>query len=286
MLSEGANGLQKAFLRSAGGYTAEIYTHGAHVTAWRDPAGRDLIFLSKNAIFKPPTAIRGGIPVCFPQFGDMGPCKAQHGFARNTTFEVADSAAADSVTMVLRSPPGGLSPEYPHPFELRIVVTIGEGWLEQELRVRNTDPAEPMRFTAALHTYFRLRHGVRAAGVAGLKGLRYLDNLQGRKDCTEIQDLVRFPGEVDRIYCGAPEELSIIDGEGRRIEVKKSGFADAVVWNPAEGKAKKMTDFGDDEWEEMVCLEVAQAGSGAVDLPAGEEWVGTQLLRIEDDSRQ
>ena len=45
-------------------------------------------------------AFRGGVPVCFPQFGDMGPVKAQHGFARNTEFTVV-KATGDSVTLSL-----------------------------------------------------------------------------------------------------------------------------------------------------------------------------------------
>ncbi len=41
----------------------------------------------------------GGVPVCFPQFGMMGPMATQHGFARNVTFSI--EARDDwSVTMV------------------------------------------------------------------------------------------------------------------------------------------------------------------------------------------
>lgn len=35
-----------------------------------------------QALFAPPKAIRGGIPICFPQFSDFGSL-GQHGFARN-----------------------------------------------------------------------------------------------------------------------------------------------------------------------------------------------------------
>jgi len=59
---------------------------------------QDVMFVSKNAIFQPPKAIRGGVPVCFPQFGQLGPL-GQHGFARNTAFEVVDSSDS-SVTLV------------------------------------------------------------------------------------------------------------------------------------------------------------------------------------------
>ena len=43
---------------------------------------------------------RGGVPVCFPQFGDMGPVKAQHGFARNSEFTLVN-ATTDSVKLSL-----------------------------------------------------------------------------------------------------------------------------------------------------------------------------------------
>lgn len=47
-----------------------------------------------------PLLCRGGVPVCFPQFGDMGPVKAQHGFARNSEFALV-KASDDSVTLSL-----------------------------------------------------------------------------------------------------------------------------------------------------------------------------------------
>jgi hypothetical protein len=53
----------------------------------------------------PPPAprARGGVPVCFPQFGQLGPL-GQHGFARNTAFEVVESSDS-SVTLVRRAAP-------------------------------------------------------------------------------------------------------------------------------------------------------------------------------------
>merc|ERR1711936_774876 len=63
------------------GTTCEIYKYGATVTSWRVAGGENIIFVSKKAKLDGTKAIRGGIPVCFPQFGpwEFG---AQHGFAR------------------------------------------------------------------------------------------------------------------------------------------------------------------------------------------------------------
>jgi len=277
--------LNKVTLCSPSGYIAEVYTHGAHVTKWATPSGEDLLFLSDKAIFNPPKAIRGGIPICFPQFGDMGPCTAQHGFARNSTFEI-ESVGSDTVKMVLNSPAGGLTPEYSHQFQLSISTSVSvDGTLQQEMLVKNTteDPnSTPMKFTAAFHTYFKLRGGgIDSTAIVGLQGIRYLDSLLRRKECVQEDERVIFPGEVDRIYCGAPELLTIFVGDQELCKLSKDGFKDAVVWNPGANKARLMADFGDDEWKDMVCVEVAQAGSGPIELKAGEEWRGAQTLSCE-----
>ena len=52
-----------------------------HLTLEYTPA------LNPQAVFAPPKAIRGGIPICFPQFSDFGPLSQQHGFARNQQWE-------------------------------------------------------------------------------------------------------------------------------------------------------------------------------------------------------
>lgn len=294
----GINSLTKAVIRSANGYTAEIYTYGAHVTSWKIPNGEEnLLFCSKEAIFSPPTAIRGGIPICWPQFSDLGPCKKQHGFARNSEFTITDSST-NSVTMELRNEgeqnktPGFSPPdEFPQKFILICKVSLDQdGSLHQELLVQNPPTAtESLRFTCALHTYFTLRNGneIKHAAVENLKGCRYLDSLQGRLECVQAEEKVVFPGEVDRIYLGAPDTLKILNGGTEQKEksatgfkIEKIAFSDAVVWNPHAAKAAKMSDFGNDEWKQMVCVEVAQAGSGAIALEPGNQWAGRQTLSL------
>ena len=69
--------------------TATVYLHGAHVSSWT-VGGEEMLFMSKNAIYNGQKALRGGVPICFPQFGDLGPVKAQHGFARNLPWTLVD----------------------------------------------------------------------------------------------------------------------------------------------------------------------------------------------------
>ena len=70
-------------------------------------------------MFKPPKAIRGGVPVCFPQFGGFGPLQ-QHGFARNSAFEVV-SGGSDTVTLAMSQNLEQLT-VFPHAFRLRVTV--------------------------------------------------------------------------------------------------------------------------------------------------------------------
>lgn len=76
----GACGLPKVVLSTADA-SAEIYLHGATLTSWK-VGGEELIFVSPKAVFEPPKAIRGGVPICFPQFAMLGPLKVRGGRAR------------------------------------------------------------------------------------------------------------------------------------------------------------------------------------------------------------
>jgi D-hexose-6-phosphate mutarotase len=50
-----------------GKHSVEVYLFGATLTSWKCDY-KERIFLSQNALFNGVKAIRGGIPICFPQF--------------------------------------------------------------------------------------------------------------------------------------------------------------------------------------------------------------------------
>ena len=259
-----------------------MFKHGAHVTSWRDAAGNELLFVSKKALFQPPKAIRGGIPVCWPQFSDFGSL-GQHGFARNREWELVGGGTDESggafVDLVLRDCEETRA-EWPHSFELTLRVVISDaGTLHCDLGVNNTG-AQELAFTAALHTYFRC--DAKNTTVRGLHGASYLDSLAGRCVVVQEDEAVSFGAEVDRIYLGVGgKPLLLVDAtHGRTVAVAASNMPDAVVWNPHVAKAKAMADFGDEEYLDMVCIEPAVV-QPAVKLAPGQVWRGGQVLSVD-----
>ena len=125
--------------------------------------------------------------------------------------------------------------------------------------------------------------------MEGLYGTTYLDNLENRvvKSAEEGgaghgDVTVLFKNEVDRIYQNVPRTITIRDGDsgGGGIKLKTNeNFKDAIVWNPFANKAKKMADFGDHHYHEMICCEVGVTKHEEVTLTPQETWVGVQKLR-------
>ncbi len=100
----GKNGMSTVLLSHPSGSSADVYLNGAHVTSWIPAGGREVLFMGKTATFAPGDPIRGGIPVVWPQFANIGPLP-QHGFARKTEWQLAENADSSddpsSVKLVL-----------------------------------------------------------------------------------------------------------------------------------------------------------------------------------------
>ncbi|KAM3221347.1 putative glucose-6-phosphate 1-epimerase isoform X1 [Capsicum annuum] len=281
-LTKGVNGLEKVVLREVRGSSAEVYLYGGQVTSWKNDHREELLFVSSKAIFKPPKAIRGGIPICFPQFANRGSLES-HGFARNRFWSIdkdpppfpAATSSRAFVDLILKPSEEDLK-IWPHSFEFRLWVALSPaGDLMLTSRIRNTNiDGKPFTFTFAYHTYFSFSD-ISEVRVEGLETLDYLEN---KERFTEQGDAITFESEVDKIYLSTPTKIAILDHEKKRtFVIRKDGLPDAVVWNPWDKKAKSMTDFGDEEYKHMLCVEAA-AVEKSVTLKPGEEWRGRQEL--------
>lgn len=280
-VTKGINGLDKVVLRQIQGSTVEVYLYGAHVTSWKNKHGEELLFLSSKAIFNPPTAIRGGIPIIFPQFSNLGPLRS-HGFARNRVWTIDNNSSSFLSTVIngvfvdlLLKPTEDDLKIWPNRFEYRLRVTLDhEGHLTLISRIKNTNTdGKQFNFTFAYHNYFSVSN-ISEVQVEGMKKLDYLDNMQNRTRFTENRDVITINSEVDRVYLNTPKKVSILDHKKRQIFVQKNGLPDAVVWNPW---AKTVVDLGVEDYKKMVCVEASAIGTPVI-LKAGKEWKASQKL--------
>jgi D-hexose-6-phosphate mutarotase len=249
--------------------TAELYLHGAHITHFKKQDDPPLLFLSQCSRFAENQPIRGGIPVIFPWFGPRE-AMGQHGFARVKPWELKEFAPSPdgSVSLRLRLPDYPEASSFPA-FTVEYIVTVNE-FLTLQLDVTNKSPDEILSFENCLHTYFEVGD-VTAISIKGLKGVSYLDKVEGFSQKTEREEGIRIRSEVDRVYLNTTSAVDILDERfGRRIRVEKEGSLSTVVWNPWIGKSQQMPDFGNEEYEHMVCVESGNVASNMIKLAPGD----------------
>jgi len=274
-LRPGSGGLPKLVLEAPDGARAEVYPHGAHVTSWRPAGGDERLFLSAASEFRAGAAIRGGVPVIFPQFAGRGPLP-KHGFARTSAWTPAGvERSAGAVRATLRLAASAATRAlWPHAFAAEVTVTVGGPTLRVALAVANEGDA-PFDFTAALHTYLRVADARRAA-LVGLRGGRLEDTAAGGAVRVDDDAELRVAGEVDRVYLDAPGEIVLRDDAGT-VAIAADGFPDTVVWNPGPERGTALADLEPDGWLRMLCVEAAVVGR-PVRLAPGERWEGAQTL--------
>jgi glucose-6-phosphate 1-epimerase len=263
--------LSTVLLSAPDGSRAELTLHGAHVISWIPGKGGEQLFLSRKSEYRPGVAIRGGIPVIFPQFGGRGTLP-KHGFARTLPWELLSTEGGVAVLKLQDNP--ATRAIWPYAFRALYRVEVRGQDLAMTLRVVNAD-TDVYSFTAALHSYMCVED-VHLAAVEGLKGLRYVDSAQGEEESVEENERVTFPGEVDRIYFGTQYPVHLIQ-EDRSLTVQAEGFTDTVLWNPGSEKGAALADLHPGGYLEFVCIESASIEQAVV-LEPGRSWQGTQEL--------
>ena len=224
--------------------------------------GQERIFCSKRSALDGSRAIRGGVPVIFPQFAARG-TGMRHGFARISTWRLAESGSeGDMAFAQFELNEGDLAPDiaaaWPDRFNLALRVELLADELRLSLEVKNTG-AQAFDFSSALHTYF-LADRIANVGIHGVQ-----------------------PGEMlitdkyDHIHFGVTEPIVLRSGLGA-LQLKQQGFTDAVVWNPGAADSAALADMEGDEYQHFVCIEPALIEPAA--LEAGGTWTGRHQIRV------
>ncbi|BFY97403.1 hypothetical protein BsWGS_00443 [Bradybaena similaris] len=262
------------------GNTALVHLHGATLLSWKC-RGIEHLYLSSSAVFDNKKAIRGGVPVVFPNFGPW-PLGPQHGFARikrwTSAIPPTKDHNGDVIAILVLQDDEETRAMWNYKFKLVYTVTLTATSLSGTLVVHNTDK-KALGFTCLLHTYLRVAD-IKTTSVTGLQGLVYIDKLKDGKESTETREHVTVDAPYDRVYKDAPKTLYVTSGPepARRVELTTFNFPDIVVWNPWEKTAKEMGDFDDEGYKEMICLEPGKV-STPVTLEAGQQFECSQILR-------
>jgi glucose-6-phosphate 1-epimerase len=258
--------LPAVHITAADGARAVVTLYGAHLVSWKTADGKERIFCSARSALDGSRAIRGGVPVIFPQFNERGP-GMRHGFARVSDWALVDSGSeGDAAWAVFALEPHDLAPEsaqaWPHDFQLQLRVTAGAGPLSMALEVHNRGAA-PFAFSSALHTNHLVED------VADVR-------IDGVKDGTlAIGDM------LDEIFYDIDGRITLHGGAGA-TQLEQHGFTDAVVWNPGAVNAAALVDMEDDEYRRFVCIEPAVIEP--VTLEGGAIWRGDYRITAPRES--
>jgi D-hexose-6-phosphate mutarotase len=256
--------------------TAEIYLNGAHVTHFQKQGEPPLIFMSAKSYFAPGKPIRGGVPICFPWFGNRDG-EPSHGFARSTEWQlVKTSAAADGAVTVTFALPQISGRAAWKNLRTEFSVTVADT-LTMELIATNEGCDGALEIENCLHTYFHVGD-IGAVAVSGLESAAYLNFAEGDNGVPRPAEHfpIRINRETNRTYIDTAATVEIHDEQLQRtIRVEKYNSQSTVVWNPWTTQ-KLPDDFDPAEHKNMVCVESGNVKQNKISLAPGK----TSALKV------
>jgi glucose-6-phosphate 1-epimerase len=258
------------------GDTLTVTEQGAQVVSWISQ-GREQLFLSPKNIWDGARAIRGGIPVCFPQFNQRGSLP-KHGFARNMAWQAGEPQVSEAgMTLGFTLNHGPATQKFwSAEFQAQVQIHLSPNALKVVLSVNNLGETE-LQFTGALHTYLAVSD-ISTTTLRGLQGQSEWDAVCDTH--TQASEALTFNGEFDRVYAASPKPLILQDG-ARVLEINQSpSWAQTVVWNPGETLCATLADMPPDGFAHMLCVEAAQVFS-PIHVPAHGHWQGWQSLTLQ-----
>lgn len=217
--------------------------------------------------------------ICVAQFGQGDIMAGQHGFARTLQWNLAVAKDGKSALCTLEHTEHTLS-LWPHQFKLEYKIELANGSIRTGFSVHNIGESA-FKFTSLLHTYLRVP-AISQAEIEGFNGLQYIDKLDSGKIHQETRETIKINSEVDRNYLSVPHKAILRYPSTTLTLTTDSGFPDMVLWNPWIEKARALADFGDEEYNEMVCME-----AGKIEEPVWIEpnqcWTGSQTISVAFD---
>jgi glucose-6-phosphate 1-epimerase len=193
---------------------------------------------------------RGGLPVLFPQFANLGPGR-KHGFARNVQW-----AALSERHYQLRITPN-VYDNWPHSAQIDVVWQVIGNTFQVTLTVENTGISK-FDWTGGLHPYWL---------VPDLLQCR-LTGLSAEVEWTGLPYEQLFDAGADlALHCN-----------GYVLELQSTGFTQWMVWNPGREGAKDLDDMPHQDWQRFVCIEPVCASTPEM-LHPNQTFTGTLKVK-------
>lgn len=270
----------------------QIAYFGATVISYTNAENTEILFTSKLAQFDGSKPIRGGVPIVFPKFNkgdvpksnipqdiDIYEKMKNHGFARNSLWQLVGQTVEDSVVEVELEmvQEKQLEQVFPYLFSLRLKVKLYANKLVMQLIVQNKD-TKKFGFQALLHTYLNVPENEHIT-VQGLGQQSFMDQVDDRKVKVQDVEVLTIDNETDRLYASCSVDTVVVKCAKVQVTKKVSNgqSSDFVIWNPWINKSKGMADFDDQEYTSMICVEPGLVSEWHYAQP-GETWTLEQTI--------
>lgn len=165
-------------------------------------------------------------------------------------------------------------------FQLKYTVSLFVNSLQTTFSVTNLD-SSPFDFNVLCHTYFSVPD-ISKVKITGLEDATYTDKTSAGKRVVQAGPIQGVNHEYDYVYENVTSSEIKIDFHAKDfapLSIQRENMPDIVVWNPWIQKAKEFSDFGDKEYNDMVCVEVGNV-SKFLKIGVGETFSGTQRIQI------
>ncbi|CAD6590031.1 MAG: hypothetical protein ASARMPRED_004532 [Alectoria sarmentosa] len=232
------------------GESVEVLLFGATVLSWKTAKGKENLFVSSKAHLDGSKAVRGGIPLVFPNFGPSSNKATeglpQHGFARTTKWEYLGKSSSESSTLPNSSGDSSVKLDFGlsnamldkipsewknYQFGITYSVTLGRDDLETSLAIRNTGEKD-FEFQTLLHSYWAVDN-ISDVSVSGLEKISFADKVGGGKE--EESGAITVSSEVDRVYHVDPSQgIAISEKDKPRFEFTRDMLPDYSVLSAKE----------------------------------------------------
>lgn len=253
--------------------TGTVYLQGAHVTEWAPILHKPVLWMSECSDFKPGKPFRGGIPICFPYFGNgvNEDKELLHGPVRIAEWTLVQTNKTQSgytqLVFTYEEPTGQ--------YALRYTVVLGLV-LTTKLQITNTS-TKAFHCEGIFHSYLAVGQTTQTS-VLGLQGEPYVDRVTD-KSITNDPRPIGFGEEVNRLYTSRNQAVINDHEQNRTIYIFSEGTGSVCIWNP--GPSKTFADITPNGWREFVCVERGSVRNNALVINPNGTACLTQTITVE-----